>query len=102
MGLFSFMVTDNASYTISPYLQLVVSYVYSDVNIFHIGLMQNNDFQTVLPRSERDKDAGLLLASFSGISPPTSYHPRHFFFNLFHILDFQVKVLLEKGFHLLI
>lgn len=80
VGLFPFMATDNASYTISPYLQLVVSDVYSDVHIFHIGLMQNNDFQAVLPRSERDKDAGLLLASFSGNKSTTILSPKAFLF----------------------
>ena len=29
----------------------------SDVYIFHIGLMKNNDFQTELPRNERDRGA---------------------------------------------
>lgn len=42
---------DNASnYIIFLSFQPVVSYVLNDVYIFHIDLMQNHNFQIVLPR----------------------------------------------------
>lgn len=47
---------DNASnYTISLLFQPVVSYVHNDVYIFRIDLMQNHNFQIVLPKPRGEK-----------------------------------------------
>lgn len=55
---------DNASnYTISLLFQPVVSYVHNDVYIFHIDLMQNHNFQIVLPRAQGGEVKVLRMVS---------------------------------------
>lgn len=92
------MVADNASCTISLYFQLVVSSVYSDVYIFHIGFMQNNDFQTGLPRSEGHRGAGLLLAWFSGYKSITILSTKAVIFKFLSHIGLPSKILFREGF----
>lgn len=79
-------------------------YVYNDVHIFHIDLMQNNNFQTVLPKAQEEEVkerglAGCYWSSSQVIDPSPSSQPRQIFSNSFHALGFQVKFHLKKEFH---